>query len=69
MPIVTPDWGLPTPALTDAYNLVGDLATFSSAVDGALTTVDSVRRGTAAQRVAFATASINGMLWQDTGRY
>lgn len=66
MPIVTPNWNLPTPALTDAYNLVGDLATFSSAVDGALTEVGNVFKGTASERIAFASIAVDGMLWQDT---
>lgn len=66
MPIVTPNWNLPTPALTDAYNLVGDLATFSSAVDSAITSVANARKGTAAQRIAAAASSPDGVLWQDT---
>lgn len=66
MPIVTPNWNLPTPALSDAYNLVGDLATFSTAVDGALTTVANARKGTAAQRIAVAATTQDGVLWQDT---
>lgn len=66
MPVVTPNWNIPTPALSDAYNLVGDLATTASAVDDALTVVGTARRGTTAQRIAFAATSQNGMLWQDT---
>jgi len=66
MATTSPD-NLRTPNPGDPFNLVPDLATLANDVQNALNNKQSnVFKGTAAQRAAFLSTAIDGMLWQDT---
>lgn len=65
--------GIWTPSDTDAVDFTTHLATMAGTIDTAITnglnTVGAganAHKGTAAQRTAFLSTAVNGMLWQDT---
>lgn len=65
--------GIWTPSDTDAVDFTTHLATMAGTIDTAITnglnTVGAganAYKGTAAQRTAFLSTAVNGMLWQDT---
>ena len=65
--------GIWTPSDTDAVDFTTHLATMAGTIDTAITnglnTVGAganAYKGTAAQRTAFTSTAVNGMLWQDT---
>lgn len=65
--------GIWTPSDTDAVDFTTHLATMAGTIDTAITnglnTIDAganAFKGTAAQRTAFLSTAVNGMLWQDT---
>ena len=65
--------GIWTPSDTDAVDFTTHLATMAGTIDTAITnglnTIGAganAFKGTAAQRAAFLSTAVNGMLWQDT---
>lgn len=64
--MATTNNGIWTPDQVDSYNLVGDLATMASTVDGALEERANAYRGTTAQRTAFTNTAPEGTIWVDT---
>ena len=65
--------GIWTPSDTDAVDFTTHLATMAGTIDTAITnglnTIGAganAHKGTAAQRTAFTSTAVNGMLWQDT---
>ena len=65
--------GIWTPSDTDAVDFTTHLATMAGTIDTAITnglnTIgagSNAFKGTAAQRAAFLSTAVNGMLWQDT---
>ncbi len=65
--------GIWTPSDTDAVDFTTHLATMAGTIDTAITnglnTIGAganAFKGTAAQRTAFLSTAVNGMLWQDT---
>lgn len=64
--MATTNNGIWTPDQVDSYNLVGDLATMASTVDGALEERANAYRGTTAQRTAFTDTAPEGTIWVDT---
>lgn len=65
MPL-TSNWNIWTPDDADNYDFIVDSAATAQTVDDALTAVASAFRGTVAERTAFTSTAVDGMLWQDT---
>lgn len=68
MPL-TSNWNIWTPDDADNYDFIVDSAATAQTVDDALTAVASSAnafKGTVAQRTAFTSTAVDGMLWQDT---
>ena len=58
--------GIWTPSDTDAVDFTTHLATMANTIETALNSGANASKGTAAQRAAFLSTAVNGMLWQDT---
>lgn len=68
MPL-TSNWNIWTPDDADNYDFIVDSAATAQTVDDALTDVASranAFKGTVAERTAFTSTAVDGMLWQDT---